>query len=292
MENREKAEFVTLMNEWSQTKSRLEEEISRRNESNTFGSRFQRRAFVPRAKSASMPSSLSKKFTSGELKKGITREILEAEEDLDIKDDGEISEKSQEQENDQEADNEGYTVYRETGFKKVGQPEIFDFSKIRPKSVATGQEIGILKSDPLEDKINKLKVQRITKLHSDLIFGARNVATDVGQDGAYSVDRPKSLSIYDQSKVTKYRPFSAAYETAKPETFRKNQMQEIEEIKSKLAKFKIKVPVKQLQTSILLPELALTQASFPKLPTPGASLLRNPFYKEKKGRKKGSKKKK
>lgn len=293
IQKREKEEFVTLMKEWSHTKSRLEEEISRRNESNTFGSRYQKRAFIPRAKSAHITSALSSNFGSGSQINGAS-ENGENAQNLDIKDADEISEKSQEhdqdEENEERTPEERVTVYRETGTKKVGRPEVFDFTHVRPKTVGPGQIRSIYQTEQLEDKVNKLRIERITKLHGDLVFGTRGVPTDVGQDGAYSVDRPTSLSIYDQSTLSKFRPFSAVHTSAKPENFRKLQMQEIEEVKEKLAKFKIKVPAKQLKTSLLLPELP--PANVTKLPQPGAGLLMNPFYKEKKGKKKGKKKRK
>ena len=296
-QEREKEEFVTRMTQWSHTKSRLEEEIARRNESNTFGSQFKNRTFVPRAKSANVGSSLGRRFGSKE-----NQEIEEAEnnseeegeegeedeeEGLDIKDEDEISEKSEGQEIDNSPDGiKKASVYRENGSRRAGRPEFHDYSKIRPKSVATGQQIQVIKAEPVEDKMNKLAIERITKLHADLLFGARNVPVDVGQDGAYSHERPTSLSIYDQSKMSKYRPFSAVYQTAKPENFRKAQMEEIDEIKAKLAKFKIKMPAKQLKTSLLLPELV--PSGNKTLPAPGAGLFVNPFYKEKKkGKKEG-----
>ena len=291
-EKREKEEFVTMMNEWSHTKSRLQEEIGRRNESTTFGSRFQMRTFIPRAKSALITSALSNKgSTKSEHDK--ENEDKEEEADLDIKDVDEISEKSEEHDQDQVDDDPGrVTIYRETGFRKVGRPEVHDFTHVRPKSVAVGQLTNPLNLEGIEDKVNKLKIDKITRLHSDLIFATRGVPPDVGQDGTYQVARPTSLSVYDQSKPTKYRPFSAVYQTANPEGFRKSQMQDIEEVKSKLAKFKIKVPAKQLKTALLLPELPAT-GSHPQLPTPGTGLMLNPFFKEKKGKKKkkGSKKK-
>jgi len=40
MKKREHEEFVTIMNEWSYAKGRLEEEISRKNEALSFGSKF------------------------------------------------------------------------------------------------------------------------------------------------------------------------------------------------------------------------------------------------------------
>lgn len=290
-EKREKEEFVTMMTEWSHTKSRLQEEIGRRNESTTFGSRYQMRTFIPRAKSAHVGSALSSKSSlKGEQDK---ENASKDEEGLDIKDVDEISEKSEEQdEMEQEEDPGRVTIYRETGFRKVGRPEVHDFTHVRPKSVAVGNLTNPFQLDGVEDKVNKLKIDKITRLHSDLIFATRGVAPDVGQDGTYSVARPTSLSVYDQSKSTKYRPFSAVYQTANPEGFRKSQMQDIEEVKSKLAKFKIKVPAKQLKTALLLPELPAT-GSVPHLPTPGTGLMMNPFFKEKKGKKKkkGGKKK-
>jgi len=301
IEKREKQEFETMMKDWAHTKSRLEEEIHRRNESLTFGSRYKQRTFIPRSKSANIQTAFSKKFTTEMDKSQATTlgndgpdNILEEEDDLGIRDEDEISERDEEESPAVDLTNNisatKITVYRETGAKKVGRPELYDFTKVRPKSVATGQELAIMKTEPIEDKMNKDKIARITRLHSALIFGARNVPVDVGQDGAFSVDRPKSLSVYDQDKVLKYRPFSAVHQVAKPEVFRKSQMEEIEEIKSKLAKFKIKVPVKQLKTSLLLPEVSKAN-SLSKLPNPGATLMVNPFFKEKKGKKKkGSKK--
>ena len=290
-QRREKQEFKTMINQWSHTKSRLEEEINRKNESNSFGSRFHQRTFVPRAKSANVVSGVQRRFDNGS--QVANNGGVENEEDLGIKDEDEISERDSEHDAEDEYKDKEDTkimLYRETGNKRVGQPELLDYTRTRPKSVATGHIVPLAQHDPVEERMNKAKIERITKLHADLIFNTRGVPVDVGQDGTYSVSRAPSLSIYDQSKATKYRPFSAVIHGAKPENFRKDQMDEIEEIKAKLAKFKIKVPVKQLKTSLLLPEV--NQVSLPKLPEPGAGLMRNPFYKEKKGKKKGGKKKK
>lgn len=176
---------------------------------------------------------------------------------------------------------EGQRVYME--------PRVMDYSKIRPKSVITGSEIHPPDFPQIESEVTKLKIDRIKKLHSDLIYNTRGVSTDVGEDGAYSVNRPLSLSIHDNTKPVSYRPFSAVNYKINDNMTRKTQMQEIDEVKKKLAKFKIKVPVKTLQTSIMLPEIRPEEKKAP-LPDFGSGLMINPFFKEKK--KKGKKKKK
>ena len=46
---------MSVMQQWSYVKGRLDEEINRRNEAMTFGSRFEARAFNPRTQSAYLP---------------------------------------------------------------------------------------------------------------------------------------------------------------------------------------------------------------------------------------------
>jgi len=185
---------------------------------------------------------------------------------------------------------EKIVAYDENGKRIIIGARTFDYTYIRPKSVFTGEEVQPKVHEKTEAEMNKLKIERIKKLHADLIFNPRGVAADVGQDGAYSHNRPASLSVYDNSQPVAYRPFSSITARADPDIARKQQLQEIDEVKKKLAKFKIKVPVHTLQTSIMLPEIKSDDKKIP-LPDGGSRLMVNPFFKDKK-KKKGKKKKK
>jgi len=60
------------------------------------------------------------------------------------------------------------------------EPRVMDYSKIRPKSVMTGNEIVPPEFPQMEDEVTKLKIERIKKLHSDLIYNTRGTTSDVG----------------------------------------------------------------------------------------------------------------
>ena len=64
-----------------------------------------------------------------------------------------------------------------------------------------------------------------------------------------------SLSVYSQSQVQSFlRPFSAVFDKNNPDAMKSEQLQEIEEVKNRMAKYKINVPIKRLMDSILIPE--------------------------------------
>jgi hypothetical protein len=89
------------------------------------------------------------------------------------------------------------------------------------------------------------------------------------------------------------RPFSAVLDNLTVEKYREEQIEEIEEIKRRLAKYKINVPIKELKDAMLIPEGITEPQKLEVLPPAGLGLLKNPFFKtkKKKKKKKGKKKK-
>lgn len=51
-----------------------------------------------------------------------------------------------------------------------------------------------------------------------------------------------------------FRPFSAALERCPLDSIRSDQLKEIAEIKSRLAKHKINIPIKTLMTAMMVPD--------------------------------------
>ena len=82
------------------------------------------------------------------------------------------------------------------------------------------------------------------------------------------------------------------FEQLNPEIIRQQQLAEIEEVKNRMAKYKVNVPIKKLMDSMMVPSGG-TKDKYDLLPEPGQGLMVNPFFKGKKKKKgKGKKKKK
>lgn len=109
------------------------------------------------------------------------------------------------------------------------------------------------------------------------------------------------MSMYSKnSKYTKaYRPLSAALASLPLDKQRADELkvqntikyQEIEEIKLRLAKHNIDVPVRKLVNALMMPDpINIEDLTGINIPQPGFGILSDPFAKKKK--KKGSKGKK
>lgn len=277
-EKREKEEFTAVMHQWAYAKGRLDEEINRKNEALTFGSRFEVRAFNPRAQSATIHSGKKPRRAASQDPKSSSQAEIADESIAD-------------NENALPAEVDNMTAYMENGKKvTLSSNKIYDMTMVKPKNVLTGEDYVAPALKRYETEITKMKIERIKKLHSDLVFNPRGVSNEVGSDGAYSVNRPLSLSVYDNSQPSSYRPFSSIYAKVNDQVARTAQIEEIEDVKKKLAKFKIKVPIKTLESSLLLPQIQPEEKKAPILQS-GTRLMTNPFFKDKK-KKKGKKGKK
>ena len=61
-----------------------------------------------------------------------------------------------------------------------------------------------------------------------------------------------SLSKY-QNKTQFYRPFSKIFTVNSPEAIKTDELQLIEDVKNKMAKYKISIPIKRLNEGMLTP---------------------------------------
>ena len=87
-------------------------------------------------------------------------------------------------------------------------------------------------------------------------------------------------------------PVARSLEQVTVDKYREEQLDEIEQIKRRMAKYKINVPMKELADALLIPEGFNDEQKLEQIPEPGYGLLRNPFFKTKKKKKKKGKKKK
>ena len=67
------------------------------------------------------------------------------------------------------------------------------------------------------------------------------------------------------------------------------ELELIEEVKNKMAKYKINIPIKRLLDGLLTPDLSFNKNQMVDFPAPGYGLIENPFFVE--GKKKKKKKK-
>jgi len=63
-----------------------------------------------------------------------------------------------------------------------------------------------------------------------------------------------SVSIYANPLNKFLRPFSAIFDKCAPENIKQEQLLEIEEVKNRMAKYKLNVPLKKLMDSMVVPD--------------------------------------
>lgn len=112
----------------------------------------------------------------------------------------------------------------------------------------------------------------------------------------------KGLSVFEPSRrpphLMRQRPFSAVLQQMPKEMVRQEQIEEIDDIKHRIAmKKNIKVPICSLTNALLVPTGFDTNDKLGLFPKPGCMLFDNIFAKKKKKKKgkkgkKGKKKKK
>jgi hypothetical protein len=317
MDKREQEELTAVMKEWSFAKSRIEEESVRKNESMTYGSRFETRAFKPRVLSAITTGSAqvyspiknTRKLTSSQGKKRESdgeeqavvndgeRERQELEQVLDYESDEEFHETPSQYLNISKMDPKSIFYEDKMRPKTSGHlPRLVDYSNVVPVGMATGEIIPGKENKLIENEMSRLKIERLRKMHANILNHSKAQTVGGAQtDNSLLIDKSQrgpSLSVYDSGiKASSYRPFSAIYQKVNDISIRTDQLNEVEEVKKKLAKFRINVPMRTLATSLLVPD-KIPVGQLKPLPEPGLGLLKNPFYKEKKGKKKKKKKKK
>ena len=309
MEKREHEELVNVMKEWSHAKSRLEEESVRKNESLAYGSRFEKRGFKLRVQSASIgahpkityspiKSVKSSKTTAKMKEEGesedenqITKDLERA---LDYESDDEFQEAPAQYLTLNQIDPKSI-IFEDKKPKNFSPATIIDFTNIAPVGMKTGEILPSIEKRLIEVEIGRLKVEKIRKMHASVLqHTGRHTDKSLLSDASFlaeKINRPASLSIYDGvTQFTAYKPFSAIYDKINEKTIRREQITEISDVKKKLAKFRINVPIRVLANSLLPPD-KIPQEKLKALPDPGGALLRNPFFKEKKSKKKKKKKK-
>ena len=254
-------EMVTMVKEWSSNKERIEVEISRKIQSEYDASQFQKIEYKP-----------NKNIIDA--KKTNNPNVFSEEEDG----------------NDEESDDECLEIMeRKRPFSSV-LPRTHNFSDVKSKEVR--KEVILHDVSGLEANKAKRKIEEVRKLLGGNINANNKEEEDKGK-------MPKSLSIYSTTnnlvteKKLKVRPFSAFIQSQKPSLIRNEQMFEINEIKEKMARYKLPANTKVLINALMVPEGLNDQEKLMRLPMPGSDLIKNPFADtKKKKRKKGKKKKK
>ena len=256
-EKRNDEEVVTMMKEWGSNKERIDEEISRKIQSEYEASQFQKIEYRPNP--------------IEEMKKP---QANISEEENNIIDDEESSE-----------DDEKHPpiIEKKRPFSSI-LPRTYNFNEVKSKTVKN--DVVLYDVSGLENNKAKRKIDDVRKLLGGNINANNREEDDKGK-------MPKSLSIYSTAeKKMKVRPFSAFIQSQKLGVTRNEQMFEIDEIKEKMARYKLSANTKVLVNALLVPEGLNDQTKLMKLPMPGSDLIINPFAEKKKARKKKGKKKK
>ena len=84
-----------------------------------------------------------------------------------------------------------------------------------------------------------------------------------------------SVSVYQQKKVKLVSAFSSIFEKYNQDHIRNEQISEVYDIKNRMARYKINIPINKLMDSIVIPE-NLKGEALNNLPGAGMGLLDNP----------------
>ncbi|EAS03934.3 hypothetical protein TTHERM_00456720 (macronuclear) [Tetrahymena thermophila SB210] len=167
---------------------------------------------------------------------------------------------------------------------------VIDLSKTNPVKAKTDKYFRFDKEiDDLEYNASKQKIAQIRKLYGQTI----NVPKSKDLEDERPEIKTASLSVYSKDRRNQlHRPFSAVISRVNVDVVRKEQVDEIEEVKKRLAKYNVNVPIKAMKNALLVPEGNLG-VDADLMPDPGLGLFSNPFFKVgKKKKKKGKKKSK
>ena len=292
MAKREKQEIVTMMDEWAHAKGRISDESSRRNESMKHGSRFPTRAFIPRPQTAFgmdlRAGSVERPRTGLTDKRAVpsfgvkSKEKYVPEDHVDLDDDHDQSSVTEDVRG---SKTEHVTIYKEKSRPVTANNSvILDYTRSPALNFVTGQQIDRQPQPTIEEQKERAHIQNIRNFYGGLI-NAKETFTPNKAEGKKMLP---SLSVHESRERTKQRSFSEVLNSKTPEARRDSQFEESEEIKKKLARFKINVPITTVLKSVLVPD-SVSKAELTPIPNMGSRLLDNPFAKKKK--KKGGKKK-
>ncbi|KRX01967.1 hypothetical protein PPERSA_07612 [Pseudocohnilembus persalinus] len=181
---------------------------------------------------------------------------------------------------------QSFKVHRDTNFNDLSNAQHQLVAKKqnsthqRPQSSIIG----------LEQKMSNKRVEQTRNEYSKLI-GIPTVQQEKEEEYRRK-NLQSGLSIYGKVEnpyKKQNRPFSAVFEKLPIEKYRDEQIDEIQNIKLRMARHKINIPFKDLQNALLIPEGAVGSKAeiMPKL---GEYLPVNPFFKGKKKKKKKGKK--
>ncbi|CAD8158190.1 unnamed protein product [Paramecium pentaurelia] len=286
-QKREDEELVAMMHQWSSNKARVEREMNRRIESATYGNRFRELEMKERQNKEKDYKELDKIQRNHQL--SLSKNKPKWEDDLsDLSD-----EEEQMSQNNIEID--GQTGLIDDDGQKRQQ------KKVRPQTCQPrnlNEKLPNYQKDPkfmnntdfrgLESQISKHNINKIKKLHGNII-GLQE------EDEANRLKPEQSMSIYGkQLSLTQQqkRPLSAILAAQPLDQVRYDQLQEIEEIKLRLAKKGVAVPVQKLVNALLIPDpINLKDPEGNSLPPPGFGMKVDPFAKKKKSKKKKRSKK-
>lgn len=293
IKKREREEIISMIDEWAHAKSRVEDESARRGESMRHASQFEHRAFSPRPrttqKDAVRPQYREVPSRPGTTLPGMKRVVpsvvvteIEKEwppKNLNLESDDDDDEPSKEPENKGPV----VTIYREKGkvtHETVRLSNIFDYQSTPTVNMRTGARLATSTSG-IEAEMNRMKLNRVREVHGNFIKSRQSVTPTEGKR------RPPSMSVFQRAESVRgiKRPKPLSLITKSLTSFKQAQVEEIDQIKKKLAQSQVHVSLKTLSRALLVPEPTPKEFLSP-LPMMGSRLMMNPFITDKKKKKK------
>lgn len=292
MVKREQEEMVTMMDEWAHAKSRIDEDISRRNESMRYTSRFERRGWSLDASRSGVKAGVYRPDNS-QLHphglRGVLPGAVHQEERVLGRNRVDLSKIETPQEIDTTREsimNQVRVVIYKEERKEAGevqhQPKLINYSTGRVLNSLDGEERRG-RTVSVEREAGKKRIARIRELHGSVISATDSIQVEQNEEDR----RVLSMSIYDpmHNLQTGYRRLSETLSRFDNARLVNQSINEIDAIKRKAAQNEIPIQMKALTSSLLIPT-PVSRTKLRPLPQPGGALMANPFIKEKKkGRK-------
>ncbi|CAD8044922.1 unnamed protein product [Paramecium primaurelia] len=168
-------------------------------------------------------------------------------------------------------------------------PKVINLKQL-PIIVNTSKNNSVRTMIEMDESISKQKIETTKKKYTSLLNLSNIEITPIKQQ-----QQQQSLSIYglnDQKNrsISQKNKMASVIDAFSPEKVSEEQLKEVYEIKNRMAKHKIVIPLKKIMTGLIAPTVDKNNL-YDKIPDIGSMIMSNPFEVAKKTKKKKKKKK-
>ncbi|CAD8128781.1 unnamed protein product [Paramecium sonneborni] len=165
-------------------------------------------------------------------------------------------------------------------------PKVVNLKQL-PIIVNTSKNNSVRTMIQMEESVSKQKIDTTKKKYTSLL--------NLSNIDITPLKAQQSLSIYGKSdqknrSISQKNKLASVIDAFSPEKVSEEQLKEVFEIKNRMAKHKIVVPLKKIMTGLIAPTIDKNNLQ-DKIPDIGSMIMNNPFEVAKKTKKKKKKKK-